>query len=250
MPGIEDKEATRLLRGLGMTTPERIDLQVVAQELGAVLRFRPLDNCAAFIIGHQKRAVIVVDERSTMERRRFSIAHEIGHWIFDRSEGASLLSCSFDDRGEFGVPAKHETRANRFAENLLMPTFLFGPASVGRPITFETVADLAEKFRASRTSVAIRLIKRSARPAILVYSNARNRGWSVSAPNTSCSATKAAANIGTVAYDLMLGRRRAMGPIQVNARCWFDDGDGKVWEQSIEIGRGHALTILSWSAPL
>jgi Zn-dependent peptidase ImmA (M78 family) len=251
MPAIEDEEARRLLLRLGMTAPELIDVETVAKELGAMLRFRPLDNCAAFIVGRNERAVIVVDERSGMERRRFSVAHEIGHWIFDRSESAGSLSCDAHDMREFGVPGTREARANRFAANLLMPSFLFGPASVGRPITFETVADLAEQFRTSRTSVAVRLVKRSPRPAILVYSNVSNPGWSISAPNTPPSASKAAANIGAVAYDLMQGRRHAPGPIEVNARCWFDEGNGKVWEQSIETGRGHVLTILSWGiAPL
>lgn len=71
--------AERLLRGLGITEPQEIDVEAIAWELGARIKYRPLDNCEARIIGKGDRAIITVNSRSWPRRQRFSVAHELGH---------------------------------------------------------------------------------------------------------------------------------------------------------------------------
>ena len=74
----------RLLQDLGVTDPDDIDLEAIAWTMGAEVRYRPLDGCEARILGRDDRAIITVNQRSAPRRRRFSLAHEIGHWTHHR----------------------------------------------------------------------------------------------------------------------------------------------------------------------
>ena len=75
-------------------------------------------------------------------RRRFSIAHELGHYHFPthtngpRECGASALQASHD----FGQRAEWE--ANSFAAELLMPTRLFRRDARRREVSFKAAYEL------------------------------------------------------------------------------------------------------------
>ena len=78
--------AERLLQELGITEPKEIDLEAIAFHLGARVRFRRLEGCEARIIGRNDAAIITIGEGCTPGRKRFSLAHEIGHWTHHRGQ--------------------------------------------------------------------------------------------------------------------------------------------------------------------
>jgi hypothetical protein len=117
--------AERLLQELGITEPEEIDLEAIAFHLGACVRFRKLDGCEARIIGCNHAAIITIDEDCSHRRKRFSLAHEIGHWTHHKGQ---TLVC----RVEESRPQERtspERIANNYAADLLMPRYLFAPTS-------------------------------------------------------------------------------------------------------------------------
>jgi Zn-dependent peptidase ImmA (M78 family) len=63
-----------------------------------------------------KRAVIAYHDGSHHSTQRFTIAHELAHWIFDFREGEAMprVSCG-------GPRGDEERRADRFAAELLAP---------------------------------------------------------------------------------------------------------------------------------
>ena len=121
----------RLLQDLGVTDPDDIDLEAIAWTMGAEVRYRPLDGCEARILGRDDRAIITVNQRSAPRRRRFSLAHEIGHWTHHRGR---CPVCRADDinRGGENRPAMEKT-ADRYAANLLMPPYLLIGVEKGPP---------------------------------------------------------------------------------------------------------------------
>jgi hypothetical protein len=86
--------AERILMGLGISDPKEIDLEAIAWTRGALVEYRPLDGCEATIVGSARKAVIAVNSRSSPERRRFSVGHELGHWHHDRGR---VLYCGSKD---------------------------------------------------------------------------------------------------------------------------------------------------------
>src|ERR1700677_5025370 len=87
----------QLLWSYGVAAPEHIDLDAIAFAQGALVRYHRLDGCAARLIGSGSRAVITVNERDSPTRQRFSLAHELAHWLQDRATGAFL--CAREDIG-------------------------------------------------------------------------------------------------------------------------------------------------------
>src|SRR5258708_346293 len=124
----------RLLKSLGIDRPEDIDLEAVAWSLGAKVKYRPLKSCEARICGYENKAIISVDNRKIPQRQRFSVAHEIGHWIYHRGQ---LLICRASDIGSFGGFRKGATSpefvADQFASELILPSSNADPEAI--PLT-------------------------------------------------------------------------------------------------------------------
>ena len=73
------RPAERILLELGIERPDQIELEAIAWTGGAAVKYRPLDQCEAMIVGTERRAIITVNSNALLRRRRFSLAHEIGH---------------------------------------------------------------------------------------------------------------------------------------------------------------------------
>lgn len=166
----------RLLWNYGITDPEDIDLDAIAFDLGATVRYRKLDGCDARIVGNDSTAIISVNSNSYPTRQRFSLAHEIGHWYEDRGKG--VLPCSAEDIGPQNAEAKSkEALANAFASQLILPNYLFKPRIIGRPPILDTASCLADEFNASLTATSIKLAKCSSMPAMAVCHSQTKREW-------------------------------------------------------------------------
>jgi hypothetical protein len=165
----------QILRVLGITEPEDIDIEAIAYACGATIVPQPLTGCEANIIGFGDRAIITVNSNSIPTRRRFSSGHELGHWMKDRGQNAfGCLDSQMESEWTANNP---EARANRFASDLLLPVSMFVPRAKGRPITLETVGDLAAMFKMSQTATAIRLVTHGSFPAMLIYYEQGRRKW-------------------------------------------------------------------------
>lgn len=109
--------------------------------------------------------LIAVEEHHHEHRQRFSIAHEIGHFVMHyrpQSPGGGLFACSTADMevrmGGAGASAsahvRREWEANLFAEELLMPS----QAVVAMyRVTGGRLLSMARHFKVSTKAMEIRL---------------------------------------------------------------------------------------------
>jgi Zn-dependent peptidase ImmA (M78 family) len=105
---------------------------------------------------------IAVNKFHAPVRRRFTAAHELGHYLFHRDllegEHEDCLwrkdDQEFAKRKKSGILLKHETEANRFAANLLMNKTVLDLVIATQ--TSDT-GELADKFQVSRRAMEIRL---------------------------------------------------------------------------------------------
>ena len=242
------RTANALLVELGIWSPADIDIEAIAYYCGAIVRYRRLTGCAARVVGNNDTALITVDSNSNRGRQRFSAAHELGHWMHDRGKGC--FSC---EEAQFIKEWSHnnpETRANRYASDLLLPKVLFRPeATAYRSMDFDTVKELAKTFETSLTATAIRLAEYGPCPTMLICYNAAGREWFVRGSVSKVLWPPDAAQENTYAFDLLNkeGAHEARGA--VDASVWFDHpvaaGFG-VEEHSIRIRQGNVLSLLWW----
>lgn len=147
--------AEQLLLDLGITEPEEIDLEVIAHMVEASVRYRPLTDGDARIVGLGDRAVITIDADASPVRQRFSIAHELGHWHHHRGQ---RLVCRGADVIDTAATVGAEREADRYAASLLMPRFLVGPMIAELPMSMVLVDEVADLFRVSTMAAILRLV--------------------------------------------------------------------------------------------
>ncbi|MCB0253940.1 MAG: ImmA/IrrE family metallo-endopeptidase [Anaerolineae bacterium] len=245
-------------RAMGIDSPADADIEVIAYFCGATVKYRTLTNCAAQIVGRGNKAIISVDSRATEERQRFSVAHELGHWLRDRK--TIVLSCRSSDLSPSrfrNFETDREAAANRFAVELLMPTLLFREAARNRSITMETALDLRRQFQVSRTAAAIRLIELGSFPSIVVCNGPQGYKWSWRHPELPLSVrVSRRLSKHTQAYRLLADANAVeTGPMEVDADDWVDQKgseDYVVTEDSVRLNPHTVLSLIWWhdEAPL
>lgn len=241
--------AERLLWDCGFRRPEHIDLEAVACDRGAQVVYRHLDGCAARLVADGGKAIISVDSRDNEGRQRFSLGHELAHWINDAK--SSSFKCSDTSIGPQNAEAKSvEANANVYASQLVLPDYMVTPWVAGKIMTLNVAVELAEAFTASVTASAIKLAKRSERPACVICHTQRGRKWYVHGKSWPFDLyPKKELHQDTAAFDIVFGASNRMSaPRKEPADRWLA-GAGvfrmTVQSQSMKLPDGTALTMLA-----
>lgn len=243
------RPAELLLQSLGITDPCQIDVEAIAYDQGATVKYRRLDGCEARIVGTDDRAVISVDDSAIPVRRRFSTAHELGHWYHHR--GRSFI-CRPEDIGDYRRGALDPERvADGYAADLLLPNYLFEPrASALKAATFEGVDALRNDFQTSITATAIRLVEHGPEPAMLVCHGKGGRRW-FNRPRQVPERwfPRQELDADSYAMDVLFGDTKRSRRRLMPAEAWFDHytaGRYQVYEQSQKATDGEILTLLTF----
>jgi len=241
--------AEETLRELGVVNPEDIDIEAIAWCLGARVKFRPLDGCEARIVGNGDQAIITINSRGWWRRKRYSVAHELGHWKYHRGR---ILVCRHDEIGRAGRDYPTAERvADLYAAQLLMPAYIFDPIVRAHPkLTFQTVSTIADLFETSVTATAIRLVQGRHSPALLVCHGPKGRKWFTRSPDVPERwFPQDELDTESFAFGVLFGDQAndAM-PRKIGADAWFDRADAsryEVLEQTFRTGDDEILTLVS-----
>src|SRR5690606_18091190 len=137
----------------GIEDPKDFPLDLIVYGRGATLVEKPLSNSEGRIVFGKSRAIITVNSNISYEgKKRFVIAHELGHFEMHRN----LVPVHHDNDAtlDYFKNGHQETEANEFASELLMPEQIFKRECNGRKFSPNLLRSLADKFQTSLTSVA------------------------------------------------------------------------------------------------
>jgi Zn-dependent peptidase ImmA (M78 family) len=98
-----------------------VDLISLSKELGLAVKYAPFLDAAKGVSGVIKYSdppTIYIKKSLNMERQRFTLAHEIGHYVLHKKEGVDFRVDNLDYSEEDTI---QETEANYFAGVLLLP---------------------------------------------------------------------------------------------------------------------------------
>lgn len=157
-----DAQATALLQRLNLYHVA-IDVQAVAEGLGATVAFEELDDdVSGFLLIEKKVATIAINSQHHPNRQRFTLAHECGHLHLHADRGDRLWidkTLFFRDGRSSSGDQYAEVEANQFAAGLLLPEGLI-TASLRdvRPISEIDVVRLAMRFGVSERAMTVRLM--------------------------------------------------------------------------------------------
>jgi Zn-dependent peptidase ImmA (M78 family) len=143
-----------------------IDISLIARQLG-VARIEPKKMIADGYLGKAADGNLVIRHRHDVsrERARFTIAHEIGHIILARVQGADVTDPAFRLAG--GSNAE-EAVVNRIAAELLMPERLLRNVLRSRQGSWDLVWQIRRRFSVSTMAVLLRILELPGVPSIFI----------------------------------------------------------------------------------
>ncbi len=142
-----------------------------------------LDGMEGMLAANKTRSkwLIVFNSAVRSEgRKRFTIAHEFGHYILHRHIQDLFECCDGDIETGDGNKRDIETEADKFASTLLMPLDDFRKQVDGQPVSFDLLGHCAERYGVSLTAAALRWTEIAEKRAILLASRDDHLLWSKS----------------------------------------------------------------------
>lgn len=142
-------------------------------------------GCAACLYRTPGYSGIMLPKGQTGGRRRFSIAHELGHFHIPTHADVSGYCRDLDLLALEGSAARKEWEANDFASELLMPHRLFSADAAARDISIRSAIELADSgmYDVSLMAAALRMVQTTRQPAALVVSANGRVTWTAKSEN-------------------------------------------------------------------
>lgn len=244
-----ERLAAATIDEFGICSPEHIRIRDMAFAKGALVVEQKLSRAAASIVKVGNRATIRVSPSDTIERQRFSIAHEFGHLLMGHVVSIKKV-CSNVDMMDW-YQSNQETQANFFASELILPSKLVRSRCDIRDISFEPIKQIAKDFRASLTATAIKFVRLCPEKCAVVYSDKGKVKWFYKSPDWWPFIHKdKKLDKRTLAYDFFVGEPMEPAPVEVDADAWSESqGLDEIVEHSIASSQYNFVLSLLWIKP-
>lgn len=232
-------------------------LPQVLTEIGLELIFLEADSYegALLRIKGVPRGFVVVNSKIQEEsRKRFTIAHECGHFLLPAQQDLSA-PCSKNAIENWDEELhRPELDANRFAAEILMPRDFVAPHLKVEP-SLDSMKSIAEICSTSLTASGFRLIELTSFPAAIVWSQNNRVRWYKASAEFVRWVRKGELDGATFAADCFKGRNVPQKLESVAASAWlFERGlksEARIWEHSVSLPNyGAVLSLLVMREPV
>jgi len=137
-----------------------VKLGAIAKCLGIKVLLATLPRGTSAQIGQEDGSFVIrVNRHEAKHRKRFTLAHELAHYLLHRDRIVAEGGWSENVLLRSGQPASVEYEANRLASDLVIPSDQLAEATAeySGPMTSEVIEDLARRFRVSTAAMEIKL---------------------------------------------------------------------------------------------
>ena len=101
---------------------------------------------------------IIINEEAIPTRRRFSLAHELGHLLLHKSGISDLASPKGKQRGSLGSDWDEERLCDQIAAEILMPKMVFYEDGWMEGWSLKSLRTLASMYKTSLSATAVRMV--------------------------------------------------------------------------------------------
>lgn len=161
--------AAELINKLGLDNPASIAIEDLIAYHDGIVQEIPLTNCDGRMVMKNGKSIVSLNSNIDFpQRKRFVLAHELGHMLLHGG-----IEATFSDDYSTLEGYKHgpqEIEANDFASTLLMPVELFRAACFKKKFSPDLLRQLADVFNTSITSTAYRYIDLGNHPICTFFS--------------------------------------------------------------------------------
>ena len=147
----------------GVTLDPPIDVRAALQNFGITVRLQPMESgVSGMLVVRHNKASIAVNSEHSVARQRFTLAHELGHYLLHRNEQDVFVDAPLyrDKKSSLGTD-RLEIEANAFASAFLLPEKLLerevnAPVD---PLDEAQLQHLANRYKVSVQAVVYRLMR-------------------------------------------------------------------------------------------
>lgn len=234
----------------GMENAVPINVDMVAAKCGIPIYEDRFTGFLGLWLHVGDREGIVLAEGQMPRRRRFTLAHEIGHACLPTHRKAQGLKCLEDDLSEADTDPGMEAEANAFAAELLAPKRLITPILATGAVSIRKADEIADQFDVSLTSAVRRVVEYGKQPAAMVLSEGGHIRWCLRRNGFPYGLPASGQKIpgGTVARDIQGGGTNSIDPKGVESVAWLPDSSGRItmMESAIRLGALDQVLSLLW----
>ena len=214
---------------------------------------------AALVMDANKAAGgILLAAGRTRQRRRYSIGHELGHFLIPTHmpKPGQGFECSLEDfhlldPREQDRRKRVEAEANRFAAALLMPTQRIRSSAASRDPTLAEILRLAGEFDVSKEAMARAYVEAHREPiAVVILRHGRIQRIYRDQADFPWLAPRIGQAVpdGSMAYAHRLQVAETAGPEECEPEVWFNERDARridlLTEQLLGQRDGFAMLLL------
>lgn len=165
-----ERVAQEIINFYGITSPAEIDIEAIALDRRVFVNDIEIAGSVARLQIKNRYGIISVNKGiKESGKRRFAIAHELGHFELHKDKSNTYI-CDDKDFLNWYREKIDENEANVFAAELLMPMDLFRKHCPRDVPNFNLVSDLANEFGTSLTATAFRYVEKGYFPCALIAS--------------------------------------------------------------------------------
>lgn len=246
---LSSAKAKGIIQSLQIRNPSEIHVRDIAMERGAFVRERSLEGSEARLVRKGGLGIITVNSTIPEEgRKRFAIAHELGH--FELHSASQLILCSEEDMFIWNESKSQELEANEFAANILMPEEIFARFIKPEQPNMDKVRELAREFRTTLTATVLRYVQLSIEPCAVVISKDGVIKWYTKSTSFNFHVKvgeKLSPN--TYAFDFYDGVDLSERPQKAPAYAWLSgniDEEAEIYEHSSALASYGVVLSLLW----
>ncbi|MFR3216428.1 MAG: ImmA/IrrE family metallo-endopeptidase [Dysgonomonas mossii] len=177
--------ARKLIEEFGIEKPDDFSIEELIHARDIILQEKKIANADGRIVfGKSKTKISINSDIKYKGRRRFTLAHELGHFELHHNQNTYL-----DDTPltlDYFQSGNQEYEANRFATELLMPTDLFKSYVHNKCFSPDLLRNIAEYFETSITSATFRYLELGQNPISVFYCRDNRVVYWKNSPNYYC----------------------------------------------------------------
>lgn len=245
--------AVKLLNEFYIKGPEQLDLYAIAGTENLFIEERNLFNCEGQLVVNDGTGIISIDDKITEPgQKKFTIAHEMGHYYNTGKKNGSFFCSGLDIRG-IKQDVTAEIEANDFAANLLMPEEWFLNFTKNKKFNKKLLTDTAEYFGVSLSAIALRYSEIGNHPAAIILSKEGKVKWSRINKYFTFHFIRNGSEVNDLSYasEFFKGEKIPDEPEKILADAWFSEDfnykkDYFIYEQNIPMYRYKAVLTLLW----
>ena len=160
--------AQRILEEFGIENPNDFSVEDLIHSRDIILQEKKISNADGRIVfGKEKTIISINSEIKYTGRKKFTMAHELGHFELHHNKNTHLEDNSLTL--DYFKNGGQEYEANQFATELLMPKPAFIDFTHGKVFSPELLRSISEHFQTSITSATFRYMEIGQHPIFLFY---------------------------------------------------------------------------------